>query len=139
MSNELATTNNNGFMSTVDTSTKQGKISMVNALNSSVSLNDYIAKVKDGRITVVDIILNAGVRSQASDRNDESSRCINTHLILDNGVCVMSQSDGIARSAMAIIDAWDGEFGKGIVVQVNNTKLSNGRTLKTLSVIEDLN
>ena len=39
MGNELATINNDtvttGFISTVDTSTKMGKISLVNALNAS--------------------------------------------------------------------------------------------------------
>lgn len=132
MSNELATINNDnvttGFISTVDTSTKMGKISLVNALNASTSLAD----LGDAKITVKDIVLNRGARSQTGEE------CINTHLILDDGSCVMSQSDGIARSALAIIDAWNGDFGNGIVVQIKSTKLSNGRTLKTIEVLDEI-
>ncbi len=132
MANELATINNDnvttGFISTVDTSTKMGKISLVNALNASTSLAD----LGDAKITVKDIVLNRGARSQTGEE------CINTHLILADGSCVMSQSDGIARSALAIIDAWNGDFGNGIVVQIKSTKLSNGRTLKTIEVLDEI-
>lgn len=132
MANELATINNDnvttGFISTVDTSTKMGKISLVNALNASTSLAD----LGDAKITVKDIVLNRGARSQTGEE------CINTHLILTDGSCVMSQSDGIARSALAIIDAWNGDFGNGIVVQIKSTKLSNGRTLKTIEVLDEI-
>lgn len=132
MGNELATINNDnvttGFISTVDTTTKMGKISLVNALNASTSLAD----LGDAKITVKDIVLNRGARSQTGEE------CINTHLILDDGSCVMSQSDGIARSALAIIDAWNGDFGNGIVVQIKSTKLSNGRTLKTIEVLDEI-
>lgn len=132
MSNELATINNDnvttGFISTVDTTTKMGKISLVNALNASTSLAD----LGDAKIVVKNIVLNKGKRSQTGED------CVNTHLILDDGSCVMSQSDGIARSALAIIDAWNGDFGKGIVVQIKSTKLSNGRTLKTIEVVDEV-
>ena len=124
----IANTENGGFMSTVDNSTPEGRIALVNALNASTSLKD----MSDTPFVVKDIVLNKGVRSQTGED------CVNTHLILDNGDCVMSQSDGIARSALAIINAWNGDLGDGIKMVVDEKKLSNGRTLKSLKVIEQL-
>lgn len=124
----MSENNDNGFISTIDVTSKRGRLAFVNATSNSTSLADFGEK----KFTVKDILLSRGVRSQTGEI------CTNTYLILDDDSAVMSQSDGVARAAMAIIQSWNGNLGNGLVCEVTTKKLSNGRTLKSLHVIDEV-
>ena len=133
MPNELATTNqlnniattSDGFVNTVNMDTFEGAAAVANALNASVSLNDYDGEILD----VVDIVTVPGVRAQTGEE------CINTHLILDDGTTVFSQSSGIARSARFIVGFLGDFIHDGIRLRVKEQKLRNGNILKSLEIV----
>lgn len=124
------------MVSTVDTSTVEGKNAMLNALNAAVSLADF----DNTPIDVCDIIMRPGVR-KARDKNQVDTPCVNTYLLSPDGHAYFSQSDGIARSAGVIIDpAMYPDCGRStdkgcITVMVTSTKLKNGNTIKSLTVL----
>ena len=140
MSNELSTVSNttvavadsveldipNGYICTVDRSTREGVITVANALSDAQSLKDFCAEEMGRHFTVKDIITTPGVRARTGEV------CTNTYLILADGSIYMSQSDGIKRSAQQIVGLFNGDFGDGIEVSVVEKKLSNGNTMKTL-------
>lgn len=139
MSNELSTTENTaiatadaamdiptGYICTVDRSTREGAITVANALSDAMSLNDYIAEDKERRFTITGIITTPGVRSQTGEV------CTNVYMVLKDGNIVFSQSEGIKRSAQQIVGLLDGDFGEGIEVSVSEKNLGGGRTLKSL-------
>jgi len=133
MSNELATTNTQlpminipeGFVNTVNMDSFEGAAAVANALNASVSLNEYENDILD----VVDIVTVPGVRAQSGEE------CINTHLILSDGTTVFSQSAGIARSAKFIVGFLGDYIHDGIRLRVKEQKLRNGNTLKSLEIV----
>lgn len=135
MSNELTTTNAtaiaeadtelnipNGYICTVDRSTREGTIKVANALSDAESLAD----LGDAHFTLTDIITTPGVRTRTGEV------CTNVYLVSDNGRIFMSQSDGIKRSAQQIVGLFNGDFGEGIEVGVIAKQLKSGNTLKTL-------
>lgn len=135
MSNELTTTNAtaiaesdtelnipNGYICTVDRSTREGTIKVANALSDAESLAD----LGDAHFTLTDIITTPGVRTRTGEV------CTNVYLFSDDGRIFMSQSDGIKRSAQQIVGLFNGDFGEGIEVGVIAKQLKSGNTLKTL-------
>lgn len=129
---ELATTDklpmttiSEGFVNTVNMDSFEGAATVANAINASVSLNDYENDILD----VVDIVTVPGVRAQSGDE------CINTHLILADGTTVFSQSAGIARSAKFIVGFLGDYIHDGIRVRVKEQKLRNGNSLKSLEIV----
>ena len=135
MSNELTTTNAtaiaesdtelnipNGYICTVDRSTREGTIKVANALSDAESLAD----IGDAHFTLTDIITTPGVRTRTGEV------CTNVYLVSDDGRIFMSQSDGIKRSAQQIVGLFNGDFGEGIEVGVIAKQLKSGNTLKTL-------
>lgn len=135
MSNELTTTNAtaiaesdtelnipNGYICTVDRSTREGTIKVANALSDAESLAD----LGDAHFTLIDIITTPGVRTRTGEV------CTNVYLVSDDGRIFMSQSDGIKRSAQQIVGLFNGDFGEGIEVGVIAKQLKSGNTLKTL-------
>lgn len=135
MSNELTTTNAtaiaesdtelnipNGYICTVDRSTREGTIKVANALSDAESLAD----LGDAHFTLTDIITTPGVRTRTGEV------CTNVYLVSDDGRIFMSQSDGIKRSAQQIVGLFNGDFGEGIEVGVIAKQLKSGNTLKTL-------
>lgn len=136
MSNELTTTTNataiaesdtelnipNGYICTVDRSTREGTIKVANALSDAESLAD----LGDAHFTLTDIITTPGVRTRTGEV------CTNVYLVSDDGRIFMSQSDGIKRSAQQIVGLFNGDFGEGIEVGVIAKQLKSGNTLKTL-------
>lgn len=135
MSNELTTTNAtaiaeadtefnipNGYICTVDRSTREGTIKVANALSDAESLADF----GDAHFTLTDIITTPGVRTRTGEV------CTNVYLVSDDGRIFMSQSDGIKRSAQQIVGLFNGDFGEGIEVGVISKQLKSGNTLKTL-------
>lgn len=138
MSNELANVENtnelanadtvelnipNGYICTVDRTTREGTIKVANALSDAASL----AEIGDKHFNLVDVITTPGVRTRTGEV------CTNTYLIDSEGNIYMTQSDGLKRSAQQIVGLFNGDFGEdGIEVAVIEKKLNNGNTLKTL-------
>lgn len=116
-----------GFICTVDRNTREGAITVANALSDAESLT----AIGDEKFVLKDIITTPGVRSQTGEV------CTNTYLISDDGHIYMTQSNGIARSANFIVGLFakpDGtvDFGDGITVNVSSKQLASGRSLKSL-------
>lgn len=115
-----------GFVCTVDTSTMEGKLRVMNALNGSTSLSEHMNET----LCVKDIVTTQGTRSRTGEQ------CINTHLLLTNGETLFSQSDGVARAIGVLVALFtiNGhcDFGDGVNVQCIEQKLNNGNTLKTI-------
>lgn len=111
-----------GYICTVDRSTREGVITVANALSDAISLKDK----GDEHFTLVDVITTPGVRSRTGEE------CVNTYLISSDGDIYMTQSEGIRRSAQNIVGFFGGDFGEGIEVAVLSKELANGNTLKTL-------
>lgn len=127
--NALANTDNvemnipDGYICTVDRTTREGTIKVANALSDAASLAD----IGDKHFNLVDVITTPGVRSRTGEF------CTNTYLIDSEGNIYMTQSDGLKRSAQQIVGLFNGDFGEdGIEVAVIEKKLNNGNTLKTL-------
>lgn len=115
-----------GFICTVDVTTMEGKLDVMNALNGSVSLAEHMNEP----LLVKNIVTTQGVRSRTGEA------CTNTHLILADGTTLFSQSDGVKRAVEVLVALFtvNGvcDFGDGISVQCVEQKLNNGNTLKTL-------
>lgn len=127
--NELANTDTvelnipNGYICTVDRTTREGTIKVANALSDASSL----AEIGDKHFILMDVITTPGVRTRTGEV------CTNTYLIDSEGNIYMTQSDGLKRSAQQIVGLFNGDFGEdGIEVAVIEKKLNNGNTLKTL-------
>lgn len=134
MTNELATVSNNE-LSTLNEATIDDKLKVVTAVNSATSLNDYINENgADIIINVKDIFTMPGVRKGRGGQSDTA--CNNTYLITTDGECLMTQSDGIYRSAAVIIAAFPtldlGNDEEGFPVRVVSHKLKNDNTIKSL-------
>lgn len=113
----------NGYICTVDRTTREGTIKVANALSDAASL----AEIGDKHFNLVDVITTPGVRTRTGEV------CTNTYLIDSEGNIYMTQSDGLKRSAQQIVGLFNGDFGEdGIEVAVIEKKLNNGNTLKTL-------
>lgn len=111
-----------GYICTVDRSTREGTLTVANALSDA----DSLAEMGDEHFTLVDVLTTPGVRSRTGEV------CTNTYLIDSDGRVHMSQSDGIRRSAQQIVGLFNGDFGDGIEVAVVTKSLKNGNSLKTL-------
>lgn len=142
MANEIMATNGNnamavsenkadfeiprGFICTVDVTTMEGKLDVMNALNGSTALSEHEGET----LLVKNIVTTQGVRSRTGET------CTNTHLILADGTTLFSQSDGVARSVKVLVALFtvNGvcDFGEGIPVKLVSQQLNNGNTLKTL-------
>ena len=138
MSNELANVENttaiantdtvefnipDGYICTVDRTTREGTIKVANALSDAVSLKE----IGNKHFKLMDVITTPGVRSRTGEI------CTNTYLIDADDNMYMTQSDGLKRSAQQIVGLFNGDFGDdGIEVAVIEKKLNNGNTLKTL-------
>lgn len=113
----------NGYICTVDRTTREGTIKIANALSDAASL----AEIGDKHFNLVDVITTPGVRTRTGEV------CTNTYLIDSEDNIYMTQSDGLKRSAQQIVGLFNGDFGEdGIEVAVIEKKLNNGNTLKTL-------
>ena len=115
-----------GYICTVDISTMDGKLDVMNALNGSTALAEHEGET----LLVKNIVTTQGTRSRTGEV------CTNTHLILADGSCLFSQSDGVKRSVEVLVALFtiNGvcDFGDGIPVKLHSQKLPNGNTLKTL-------
>ena len=118
-----------GFICTISRDDFDGQMVIMNALNGSDSLAQHVNE----RLNITGIITTPGLRSRTGEV------CTNTFLVLEDGTSLMSQSDGVADSARAIVAIFrqsDGtvKFGPDGVLPVTciEIKLSNGNTMKKL-------
>lgn len=116
-----------GYICTVDRDTRDGIITVANALSDAQSLADFGEKP----FTLVDVITTPGVRNRTGEV------CTNTYLVTKDDGILMSQSDGIKRSVQQIVGLFNGDFGDGLKVSVSSKQLKSGNTLKTLHFYTD--
>lgn len=139
MSTELATTETTyepQSITTIGNDSVEAKLEVVAAVNAATSLNDYIEENgTDTVIDVRDIFTMPGMRKSRDPRYPDTP-CQNTYLITSDGECLMSQSDGIYRSASMIVSMFPtlelSEGDKGMKMRVQTKKLPNGNTIKSL-------
>lgn len=134
MSNEIMVASENtsdfeiprGFICTVDITTMEGKLDVMNALNGADSLSKHM----DETLLIKNIVTTAGVRSRTGET------CINTHLILADGTTLFTQSEGVHRAAATLVALFTNngvcDFGDGIAMKCIEQKLTNGNTIKKL-------
>ena len=127
--------NPTGSLSTITDDSVESRLEIVAAVNSATSLNDWCEdNGADAVLDVVNIFTQPGVR-KARAAGQADTPCQNTYIITSDGECLMTQSDGIYRSAAVIIamfpDLTIGEK-RGIKIQVKSRKLANGNTIKSL-------
>lgn len=123
-------------ITTIDNDSAEAKLEVVAAVNAATSLNEYIKE--NGTDTIIDvrnIFTMPGVRKSRDPRLPDTP-CQNTYLITKDGECLMSQSDGIYRSAAIIVQMFPtleiSEGDKGMSMRVRVNKLANGNTIKSL-------
>lgn len=123
-------------ITTIDNDSVEAKLEVVAAVNAATSLNDFIEE--NGTDTVIDvrnIFTMPGIRKSRDPRYPDTP-CQNTYLITADGECLMSQSDGIYRSAAMIVSMFPTleltEGDKGMRMRVQSKKLANGNTVKSL-------
>lgn len=123
-------------ITTIDNESAEAKLEVVAAVNAATSLNEYIEE--NGTDTIIDvrnIFTMPGVRKSRDPRLPDTP-CQNTYLITKDGECLMSQSDGIYRSAAIIVQMFPtleiSEGDRGMKMRVQVKKLANGNTIKSL-------
>lgn len=112
-----------------DTTTREGKVKLFNALNSAESLND--ANLKQ--------LIVRGIIVQNGDRVDQATgevvKCKFTTFITDDGA-YFSQSDGIAASAENLIHAFGDTLAEEeTTIEFYEVKLGGGRSLKKFRLV----
>ena len=122
-----------GAFNTVDMSTFEGAMKVTNAINNSQSLSEYVENNDNPILNVVDIVVTPGMRK--SRDGGEDTPCEDTRLILADGISLMTQSGGIARSARFIAGLCGAELHSGILIRVVAQKLRNGNTIKNLEIV----
>ena len=125
---ENASMDNRRFICTVDNRTFEGKRAIVNARNSAKSLNSY---GEGKRLDVVGAYTAPAIRPQTGQP------CTNVYLFTADGSTYFSQSEGINRSILDIVDMFpdmNAENG-GIPVVVNSTALGGGKSIKSLQIL----
>lgn len=125
---ETAREDNRRFVCTVDNKTFEGKRAIVNARNSAKSLNSY------GEGKRLDVI---GAYTAPAVRPQTGQPCTNVYLFAADGNTYFSQSEGINRSILDIVDMFpdmNAENG-GIPVVVNAIALGGGKSIKSLQII----
>ena len=123
-----------GFINTFDLSTNDGKMKVVNAVNNSVPLKDFM----DTELHIVDCVTMPGIRKGRNGMPD--TECKNVHMIDENGVSYFSQSDGVSRAIQMIAAMWP-DFGKStetgyLALKCVAQELPNGNTLKSLVFVD---
>lgn len=135
MANEIMNVSDNtfdiptGYICTMDTTTKIGKLKVVKALNNAKALSDIGSEL----FTVVGILTTPSVRSRTNEP------CTATYLVCADGNVYFSQSDGIAKAAATLTAAFGDIIEDGIVCRIVEFKTKGGNTMKTIDVPEDAN
>lgn len=139
MANEIMVANENtsnfeipsGFICTVDITTIEGKLDVMNALNGAEPLSQRMNET----LIVKDVVTKIGARAITGEE------CINTYLILDDGTALFSQSNGVRDSITVLVGLFTQngvcDFGDGIAVKCVERPLRNGNTLKVIVPARD--
>ena len=129
---------NTQSITTIAEDTVENKLAIVAAVNSATSLNDFVKENgMDVTFVVTNIFTMPGVR-KARGAGQVDTPCQNTYLITADGECLMSQSDGIYRSAAVIVSMFPtlGDGAEGMRMRVQEKQLKNGNTLKSLVPVQ---
>lgn len=124
-----------GYINTFDMSTIEGKMDVINAVNSTESLNAHVGEV----LKINNCITMPGIRKGRNGAPD--TECQNTILVDVDGISYFSQSDGVARDICLISSVFP-DFGKnsneGYLKLVCISKdLPNGNSLKSVVIKND--
>lgn len=121
--------NEQGFYTTLDIATLEGKKKLYSATNASVLLRDYME-------TPLDITAITFSPSEISDEDGNPITTLGVYLTDENGQTYSSTSTGVLKSAMRILaqfgepDTWGG----ALTVVCKETNTSKGRRYKFLDV-----
>lgn len=112
-----------------DTTTREGKVRLFNALNSAESLNDSNLT----QLTLKGIVVEKGERTDTV--TGEVVPCKFTTFITESGA-YFSQSDGIADSAENLLRAFGDTLADDeLTIEFYSVKLPGGRSLKKFRLI----
>lgn len=124
-----------------DATTDDAMVTIFNAEEDGTSLNEWLTKrddsgalVHSGAFAINGIILRPGTR--VDPVTGSRTPCVNTILITVDGEALVSQSNGIARTAARIVRLMEdrGWPEEGLAVCVKEQKLDRGRTYKKLAL-----
>lgn len=121
--------NEQGFYTTLDIATLEGKKKLYSATNASVLLRDYME-------TPLPITAITFSPSEISDEDGNPITTLGVYLTDENGQTYSSTSTGVLKSAMRILaqfgepDTWGG----ALTVVCKETNTSKGRRYKFLDV-----
>ena len=118
------------YINTFDMSTIEGKMTVINAVNQTESLNSHVGEI----LKINNCITMPGVRKGRNGAPD--TECQNTILIDVDGVSYFSQSDGVARDINLIASVFK-DFGKNtnpgyLELVCISRDLPNGNSLKSI-------
>ena len=120
-----------GFICTVDITTMQGKLDVMNALNGA----EPLSKRMNETLILKNVVTKIGARAVTGEE------CINTYLILDDGSALFSQSVGVLDSITIMVGLFTQngvcDFGEGIPIKCIERPLRNGNTLKVIVPARD--
>ena len=124
-----------------DATTDDAMVTIFNAEEDGTSLNDWLAEkddsgalVNSGPFAINGIILRPSTR--VDPVTGSRTPCVNTILLTVDGEALVSQSNGIARTAARIVRLMEsrGWPKDGLAVCVKEQKLDRGRTYKKLAL-----
>ena len=100
-----------------------------NATSNAISLHEKVGE----KLEVAGVIMERGARNDR--RSGEQVPCINSYIVTTDGNAYYSQSEGVARGLVKIVNL-TGDFrtpdGGPISIVVNERKLDNGNILKVV-------
>lgn len=116
------------YICTVDNTTYEGKRAIVNARNAAISLNNY------GEGKRLDVI---GVYTAPAVRVQTGQPCTSVYLFASDGNTYFTQSEGINRSIIDIVDMFPdlNAANGGIPLAVKSTPLGGGKSIKSLQIL----
>lgn len=116
-----------------DATTDEAMVKLFNAEEDGTSLNEWL-KENEGTFAINGIILRPGTR--VDPVSGSRTACVNTILLTVDGEALVSQSNGIARTAARIVKLMEkrGWPKEGLAVTVKEQKLDRGRTYKKLAL-----
>ena len=124
-----------------DATTDEAMVKLFNAEEDGTSLNEWLTECDDSgkrvnpdTFAINGIILRPGTR--VDPVSGSRTACVNTILLTVDGEALVSQSNGIARTAARIIKLMEqrGWPEKGLAVCVKEQKLDPRRTYKKLAL-----
>ena len=121
--------NEQGFYTTLDISTMEGKKALYSATNASQLLRDFME-------TLLEITNITFAPSEISDEDGNPLTTLGVFLTDENGTTYSSTSTGVLKSAMRILAQFGEptEWGEPLSIVCKETNTSKGRRYKFLDV-----